>query len=411
MSAVWGEFHQIPKNSSDLSGCATLHGVTSPQPTGEIEVVAAAIVRHGRVLAARRVQPTDVAGGWELPGGKVDPDETAEDAVVREIREELGCAIEIVGSLEGRVPIKPGYSMTVKVARLCSGEPVPHEHDAVRWLGPEELGDVEWLDADRPFLPELRGRLLDGHLLPGGNVGGALRIGSTVRRATGPWSASVHDLLQHLHASGLVEVPRVFGADERGREVLGYLEGRVPDVNTEVVTDDTLTDAMRWLRRFHDVVADYRPDGVWRTTNRPLGPDEIICHHDFAPYNVALSSSANGERVVGVFDWDMAGPGRPIDDLAFAAWNWVPLARDVGASLSARRLEVMAMAYSGVSAIEILDHVAPRLQRSLEVIAAGQAAGDPGMLALGAVGEPDRSAERLSELVSRIPTVSQALSP
>ncbi len=408
MSAVCDEFHQIPKISSDLSGCATLHGVTSPQPTGEIEVVAAAIVRHGRVLAARRVQPSDVAGGWELPGGKVDPDETAEAAVAREIREELGCAIEIVGSLEGRVPVKPGYSMTVKVARLRSGEPVPHEHDAVRWLGPEELGDVEWLNADRPFLPELRERLLDGHLLPGGNVGGALRIGSTVRRATGPWSASVHELLEHLRKSGLAEVPRVFGADERGREVLGYLDGRVPDVDAEAVAADTLADAVRWLRQFHDVVAEYRPDGVWRTTNQPLGADEIICHHDFAPYNVALSSSADGERVAGVFDWDMAGPGRPIDDLAFAAWNWVPLSREVGASLSARRLEVMATAYSGVSATEILDQVAPRLQRSLDVIAAGQAAGDPGMLALGAVGEPDRSAERLSELVSRIPAIRQA---
>ncbi len=408
MSAVWREFQQIPNNSSDLSGCATLHGVTIPQPPEEIEVVAAAIVRDGRVLAARRVQPTDVAGGWELPGGKVDADETAEDAVVREIYEELGCTIDIVGALEGRVPIKPGYSMTVKVARLQSGELVPHEHDAVRWLGPEELGDVAWLAADQPFLPELRERLLDGQLLAGGNVGGALRIGKTVRRATGPWSPSVHGLLEHLRRSGLVAVPLVFGADERGREVLGYLDGRVPDVNGELIATDTLADAMRWLRRFHDVVADYRPAGVWRTTNRPLDADEIICHHDFAPYNVALGGPADGERVVGVFDWDMAGPGRPIDDLAFAAWNWVPLFRDVGTSVSARRLEVMASAYAGVAAVEILDHVVPRLQRSVDVITAGQAAGDPGLLALGAVGEPGRSAERVRELVARLPAIRSA---
>ncbi len=397
-----------PRESPDLSGCATLHGVTGSLPSDDVDVVAAAIVRHGRVLAARRVQPTDVAGGWELPGGKVDVDETAEDAVVREIREELGCAIEIVGSLGGRVPIKPGYTMTVKVARLASGDPVPHEHDAVRWLGPEELDDVAWLEADRPFLPELRERLLDGHLLDGGNVGGARRIGPTVRRATGPWSASVHRLVAHLRRSGLVEVPPVYGADARGREVLGYLPGRVPDVDTEVVHEDTLADAMRWLRRFHDAVAEYRPSGTWRTTHRALGTDEIICHHDFAPYNVALSSSADGERVVGVFDWDMAGPGRPIDDLAFAAWNWVPLFRDVGASVSAVRLEVMAAAYSGVAAAEILDHVAPRLQRSLDVIAAGQAAGDPGMLQLRTRGEPDRSALALAALVDRLPAIRAA---
>jgi len=298
--------------------------------------------------------------------------------------------------------------MTVKVARLASGDPVPHEHDAVRWLGPEELDDVAWLEADRPFLPELRERLLDGHRLAGGNVGGALRIGRTVRRATGPWSRSVHGLVEHLRRSGLAEVPLVYGADERGREVLGYLSGRVPDVDTEVVPEDTLAGAMRWLRRFHDAVREYRPAGTWRTTHRPLGADEIICHHDFAPYNVALSSSADGERVVGVFDWDMAGPGRPIDDLAFAAWNWVPLFRDVGASVSARRLEVMAAAYSGVAAAEILAHVAPRLQRSLDVIAAGQAAGDPGMLQLGTRGEPDRSALALAAFVDRLPAIRAA---
>ncbi len=384
--------------------------MTSPEPPDEVgvEVVAAAIVRHGRVLAARRVQPSDVAGGWELPGGKVDDEETPDGAAVREIREELGCEIEIVGSLEGRASIKPGYTMTVKLARLSSGEPVPHEHDAVRWLGPEELDDVAWLDADRPFLTELRDRLLDGHPLPGGNVGGAVRIGRTVRRSTGAWSSSVHDLLEHLRRSGLVAVPLAFGADERGREVLGYLDGRVPDVDAEAVADDTLADAMRWLRRFHDAVAGYRPAGVWRTTNRPLGQDEIICHHDFAPYNVALSSSADGERVVGVFDWDMAGPGLPLDDLAFAAWNWVPLFRDVGASVAARRLEVMAAAYSEVSAGEILDHVVPRLQRSLDVIAAGQAAGDPGMLQLGTAGEPARSGRRLQDLVERIPAIRSA---
>ena len=55
-----------------------------------IVVVAAAIVRDGRVLAARRTQPANVAGRWELPGGKVDPGETPEQALVRELREELG---------------------------------------------------------------------------------------------------------------------------------------------------------------------------------------------------------------------------------------------------------------------------------------------------------------------------------
>lgn len=114
-----------------------------------IEVAAAAIVCNGRVLAARRVYPADVAGGWELPGGKVDPGESAGQAVAREIREELACEVEVAGCLAGRVEVKPGYELSVQLARLVGGaEPVPHEHDAVRWLSPEEFDDVAWLAAD-----------------------------------------------------------------------------------------------------------------------------------------------------------------------------------------------------------------------------------------------------------------------
>lgn len=135
---------------------------------GSIVVVGTAIIRHGRVLAARRVWPADVAGGWELPGGKVEPGETLPDAAVREVAEELGCEIEVTGMLSGESAIKAGYVLRVALATLRSGEPVPHEHDAVRWLGPEELEQVRWLPSDRPFLPQLRELLLDSAQLPGG---------------------------------------------------------------------------------------------------------------------------------------------------------------------------------------------------------------------------------------------------
>jgi 8-oxo-dGTP diphosphatase len=57
--------------------------------------------------------------------------------------------------------VKPGYTLRVAVAALSHGEPVPHEHDAVRWLGPDQLGLVDWLEPDLPFLPALR-ELLEG---------------------------------------------------------------------------------------------------------------------------------------------------------------------------------------------------------------------------------------------------------
>ena len=373
-----------------------------------VEVAAAAIIRHGRVLAARRTHPADVAGGWELPGGKVDPGETVAQAVVREVREELCCDVRLVASLPGRSPIKPGYVLTAHVVDLIEGEPVPTEHDAVRWLTPEELHDVDWLPSDQPFLPLLHQRLERGHPLEGGNVGGATRIGSTVRRATGRWTPAVHALLAHLTSAGIENIPRVLGTDAHGREVLTFLPGRLIDVDDPEAEppDALLADAARWLRRYHDAVRGFTHSGPWRTGPAP-GRGQIICHHDFAPYNITWSSSANGPRLTGVFDWDMAGAGKPIDDLAFAAWNWIPLFRH-GPTIDdiARRLAALAEAYGDpYSGGEILEHVVARMSRSVKVIRAGQEAGDPGMLNLGEQGEPDRTAARLDDLLERMPAI------
>jgi 8-oxo-dGTP diphosphatase len=134
--------------------------VDDMQAGAQVDVVAAAIVADGRVLAARRVRPADLCGGWELPGGKVRRGESAAEAVAREVREELGCEVRYVRRLEGAVQISPGYVLSAHLVALVSGEPALHEHDALRWLRTDELDDVAWLPADRPFLGELR-ELLD----------------------------------------------------------------------------------------------------------------------------------------------------------------------------------------------------------------------------------------------------------
>ena len=119
-------------------------------------VVGAALLRNGCVLAARRTSPAAAAGRWELPGGKVEPGETPEVALVREVTEELRCRVEVVGWLAGRATIDATHVLAIAVARLLDGEPDPVEHDRVRWLTADELGEVDWLESDRPFLPELR---------------------------------------------------------------------------------------------------------------------------------------------------------------------------------------------------------------------------------------------------------------
>ena len=125
-------------------------------------VVGAALVEAGRLLAARRSAPEELAGRWELPGGKVEPGEAPEAALVRELREELGVAAEAVERVPGAWPLKPPYVLHVWTARLLpgSGNPEPLEdHDALRWLGAGELWDVDWLDQDVPAVREVAGRL------------------------------------------------------------------------------------------------------------------------------------------------------------------------------------------------------------------------------------------------------------
>ncbi|GGU72772.1 DNA mismatch repair protein MutT [Streptomyces litmocidini] len=136
------------------------HDAGPGQGAGVVVVVAGALYDRGRLLAARRSAPVELAGRWELPGGKLEPGETPEEALVRELREELGVEVEPGERLPGEWPLKPGYVLKVWTARLLSGEPRPLEdHDELRWLARGELDSVDWLDQDRPAVAEAALRL------------------------------------------------------------------------------------------------------------------------------------------------------------------------------------------------------------------------------------------------------------
>lgn len=245
--------------------------------------------------------------------------------------------------------------------------------------------------------------------LTGGNVGGAVRIGDTVRRPAGPWTPAVHDLLGFLERAGLGGVPRAHGYDEQGREILDFLPGRTYDTAVETPSDDALAAALRWLREYHRVVASYRPAGLvrWRNSTAELAPDQIVCMHDFAAYNWVVSPTG---EFAGVIDWDMAGPGVPLDDVAFAAWGSAPLAIPHPPDWVAGRLRLMAGAYGGTfTPLEILYAVPPRLMRSVRVIRSGQQAGDPGMLNLGRIGEPERTERIIDDIARRTPEIATCL--
>ncbi|MFG2558925.1 (deoxy)nucleoside triphosphate pyrophosphohydrolase [Streptomyces sp. NPDC048496] len=126
-------------------------------------VVAGAVYDQGRLLAARRSAPPELAGRWELPGGKLEPGESGEQALVRELREELGVETEPLERIPGEWPLGPGCVLRVWTARVLSGVPAPlQDHDELRWLGPGEGDEVDWLDQDRPAVAEAMRRLPTG---------------------------------------------------------------------------------------------------------------------------------------------------------------------------------------------------------------------------------------------------------
>jgi 8-oxo-dGTP diphosphatase len=114
-------------------------------------VVAGLVVREGRLLAAQRAYPADLAGRWEFPGGKVEPGEAPSVALARELHEELGVEAEVheelLGPTDGRWPISQDWAIRAYWCAVVSGEPTALEHAALAWLDADSP-QPDWLPAD-----------------------------------------------------------------------------------------------------------------------------------------------------------------------------------------------------------------------------------------------------------------------
>lgn len=119
------------------------------------EVVAGAIVRNGRLLLAQRVSPPEFAGLWELPGGKVEPGEKPEDALQRELAEELGVAVATGERIGVDVWLRDDLVLRAYRAELIEGEPAPHEHSAIAWVSIGDLVTYELVPNDEVWRADL----------------------------------------------------------------------------------------------------------------------------------------------------------------------------------------------------------------------------------------------------------------
>ncbi len=154
-----------------------------------------------------------------------------------------------------------------------------------------------------------------------------VRIGDTVHRPISWWTPAVHELLNHLESIGFKYSPRVLGLDEQGREILTFMQGESGgDGWYKIHSDKGLQNYARFLRDYHQAVADYKPsaDSIWAYAEGGLKPGEIICHGDFGPWNITW----DGETPIGIIDWDLVFPAKPRYDVLYALEWSAPFKND-----------------------------------------------------------------------------------
>lgn len=121
-----------------------------------IRVVAAIIIDEGKIFATQRGYG-EFKGGWEFPGGKIEPNETPEAAIVREIKEELDTEVQVIELLDTVEYDYPKFhlSMDCFICQVRSGDLVLKEHEAAVWLTKDTLYSVDWLPADRVLIEKI----------------------------------------------------------------------------------------------------------------------------------------------------------------------------------------------------------------------------------------------------------------
>ena len=174
-------------------------------------------------------------------------------------------------------------------------------------------------------------RLSGGRTTPG-----VVRVGETVRRPPRPNAEFVRSLLRYLEMIGFDGAPRFLGTDEKGREILTYIEGQVP-ADLGWYGDGVLVAAAKLIRQYHDATATLLDSSAAKSAKL-----EIVCHNDLSPCNFVFRDGLPA----AIIDFDAVAPGTRYYDLAYAAWLWLDIGNaDIEAAEQRRRLELFVEAY------------------------------------------------------------------
>ncbi len=217
--------------------------------------------------------------------------------------------------------------------------------------------------------------------LSGGNINTVVKVGETVRRPVSAHSRTIHELLRHLEAKD-VPAPRFLGIDKRGREILSFIDGETEFPRGMWDADDALVTSARLLRQLHVATLDFVPSepASWAFSYPDVHRREVICHNDFAPYNMIF----RGNLPAAVLDFDLCGPGPRVRDLAYLAYWMTPLSFGLGelrahsekdAASGSPRLIQLCKSYGGIDPSDLLPMVSEVLHHMSDKTAATRMVG------------------------------------
>ncbi|RCK69245.1 trifolitoxin immunity protein [Desertihabitans brevis] len=221
-----------------------------------------------------------------------------------------------------------------------------------------------------------------GTPLPGGFVSSVVRVGAEVHRRPGPRADFVHRLLRHYEACGWSGAPRLLGSTAEGRERLSHLDGvtSVDRPELAVPDDAALLALCRLVRRCHDLTAG----------TELAGDAETVCHHDLDPRNTVHRRVDGRWLPVALVDWDLAAPGRRVQDVARIGWQYLGPGPAADAGEVGRRLRLVADGY-GLGDVDRAELVPTMLwwqERCWRGIETAADDGDAAMVALRDRGVP-----------------------
>lgn len=244
--------------------------------------------------------------------------------------------------------------------------------------------------------------------LIGGNVSDVYRLRETVRRELKPESPKIHQLLNHLENKGYKYAPKFLGIDEKDREILTFIEGEAGNypLKKYMLSDDSLKEIGKMLRLYHEAVIDFPFDDSWQPLDLTPQPFEVLCHNDFAVYNIIF----NKGKPAGIIDFDVAGPGPRLWDVAYTLYTCVPLSRykltETGgekvyydllkdAEPTKQRIKAFFEAYGEKVAENLLEMVILRLEGLCRTIERKANEGDPAFQAMLAEGHVEHYQEEI----------------